>query len=402
MMTTVKNGQIVSVPKRRVPGMGGVLQTVIEKAPMMYDLGKKGVEAAAAAGKFLQGTRRRGGYAVPSRGGAPPNQNKEKGEQKRDAIVEPSRNTISENRSSAPVSLALNFNGPEYKFSKCNYQGMEGLRVESTILWCSIEQNTTTTLRGLVRNIANAGAGGDVNMLASTFSPVGSYIPATLAGRVSTSLTVLYAIAAPFRKYRVTKGQLKFESELSTATTGGLAIAVTSDPADVLLPAMTATTAAQYACSLLTTVWDDAYLDFTLALNKDLMNMNPEGANIASLQQNIASPCAISVVADQSLPANTVVGKLFLHSVVELYNPGPLPSTFAETILKESSALEAKELEMYADYKRTAELQKEKDEEEEKELALLDTVSIKSGVENFEKRVPSAPKKDSGKSYFGL
>jgi len=89
MMTTVKNGQIVSVPKRRVPGMGGVLQTVIEKAPMMYDLGKKGVEAAAAAGKFLQGTRRRGGYAVPSRGGAPPNQNKEKGEQKRDAIVEP-------------------------------------------------------------------------------------------------------------------------------------------------------------------------------------------------------------------------------------------------------------------------------------------------------------------------
>lgn len=355
----------------------GAAAMLIQNAPAIVARGKELISKAGAikvAEMERTGGRVKGGFVrgfeqktAQAPGGNPAPAN-----------LPPAASTESQNRTSAPTALSMSFDGPTYEFGPCSYQGMTGLRITMSNLFASVEQNTTIALRGLLRSINLAGLGGDNSMIASVLNPCSQFISSTTVGRISNIGTLLYAFASPFRKYRWKRFGVKFESELPTTQPGGLCMGFTSDPADsVLAFASPATTLAQFPCSLFTSLWDNAYLDCTPALDKTLKNMIPSGMPVTSLAYQNCSPGSFFVASDGQLTTNLVVGKLIAYYEIELYSPGPIPTSFAATTFKESikhEAAEAKSKEVYDIANRTLE---ENEKESEKEVLNLEEEYLK-------------------------
>lgn len=354
-MTQYKGGQI------RRPGMGRVgkvievVRTVAANAPKVYEVAKKGVEIAGKIGKLRSAAKK----------GAAKTTNVAQSR-----LVTPAAGTRSTNRDAAPISLAIKFNGPSYSWESCTFQGMQGLRMKCCFIGASVEQNTTTAQRGALRSIQLAGVVGDTSGISSSILPCADYVGSTLNPRITTVGTPLYAMASAFRKYRLVGFRVKYEAEAPTTDRGGLALACSSDAADLTLTntGVTAIQASQFSTSLLTSVWDDAVLDCTAALDKSLKNMNPLAAPRNVLYYDMASPCSLVAVYDQALAANTVSGKLIFEQVWEFYGVGPIPGGFALSMarnaLKEERAAKARALE----YEKGSEAQRLKDEAEERKI----------------------------------
>jgi hypothetical protein len=335
----------------------GAISQLIEKAPELYEAGKKLIKDSAGAQMAMMrksGGRVKGGI-VPGYGGS--------------QVVAPSTGTRSMNRQDAPTSLAIKFDGPEYRFSACSFDGMNGLKMSGTQILASVEQNTTTTLRGLLRTLALAGVAGDTSMQGSTITPTGNYQAGTTVGRITVGATPLGAIASPFRKYRWKKLVVKFESELPTTTAGGLAIGFSSDASDAVIVggAVTAVVVTQMNTSLLTSVWDDAILDCSASLDKSLKNMNPLSTSLNSLLYELAAPGLLCVVGDSAFTANLVIGKIVMAFEIELYGVGPVPSSFAVMAAKEAVKAEKKRDLLTLAYKEVDRKEKERQEEEKKQ-----------------------------------
>jgi len=371
MLTTKGSGQ-VSV-RRNAGNFANAVQTGIAIAPKVIEAVEQGLNLAKSAGKALGGRRNRGGYRAGGIG------------KETEAVVEKNLptgkganvgskpgNAQSMNRPDAPTSLAIHFDGPTYKFSACNFQGMSGLCFSSTQIIASVEQNTTTTLRGILRTLSLAGVAGDTSMIASSITPCGSYLASTSLGRISLANTPLYSIGAPFRKYRLKRLIVKYEAELATTATGGIALAFTQDAVDtVLTSSLTAVAAAQYTTSCMTTVWDDAILDCTPSLDKSLKNTNPDGTTPTILSYGLATPGSLIVIADQTFAANSVLGKLIAFMEWEFYGIGPLPSSFAIQMAREAVRYEFDAKQRMRAYQESDEKQKEMDEKKEESYEQL-------------------------------
>lgn len=339
--------------------MGGVIntiRTVAENAPRIIKIAKKGYKLGSEVGGKLTSAARNVNGLFTSR------------RSKQTSVVSSAPGTQSQNRPIAPTSLAVKFDGPEYKFSSCTYQGMHGLKISCTFAYCSIEQNTNTALRGALRDMSVAGIAGDTSMQGTTLSPVTNYFPSVTKGRVGMTATWLYSIANAFRKFRITGFGVKFESELPTTSAGGLALGFDADAGDTLL-APTALSVTQYGCSLLTSVWDDAYLDCSRSLDKTLKNTQNYVTGPATLLQNLSAAGTLFAVFDQANAANLVVGKLLTHWEIEFYSPAPLGAFVAATLYQAAKKVEAKE-KVYQELSlKCEEAQKLRDAQEEKAAA---------------------------------
>jgi len=351
--------------------MGAVVNTVrtiAENAPTIAAVAKKGYQLGSSAGSALTSAAKGVNNLFTSR---------RKNKANQGTLVASSANTQSQNRANAPTSLSIKFDGPEYRFSSCSFQGMPGLRMTCRFVYASIEQNTTTTLRGALRDLSLAGTAGDTSMLGSAFSPVAVYTTSTQKGRLGMTTTVLYNMAAVFRKYRVTGLSFKYESELPTTTAGGLALGFSADAAEV--SAVNALTVAQYGCSLITSIWDDAILDCSQAINRELMNSIPYGASVTNLTANMYSPGTVFAAFDQANTANLVCGKLICECNIEMYSPAPVVASYAEALYRDAVKRERAD-KVYLEIAARAEAaQKAKDEASEREA-----------VEYFEMKEPVA------------
>jgi len=396
MMTKQGNGRTMT---RNGGNFANLVQSGISLAPKVIKAVEAGVEIAAKAGNLLGGRRNRGGYRAGGLGKesepvAASDLPKGKG-----VPIGPSAKLFAESqtRANAPTVLSIKYDGPSYKFGKCTYQGMTGLSFASTQILCSVEQNTTVALRGVIKSPHIAGTAGDTSMIGTPIVPCSTYVASTTYGRISNSGTPLYSIAAPFRKFRLKKLMIKFESELATTVAGGMAIAFTADPVDTLLGGMTAVQACSYATSLMTTMWDDAILDCTPSIDTSLKNTNPAQTTLVVLQAVLAAPGSLIMLTDQNTTANLIIGKVIAYQEWEFYDIGPVPTSFAITIAKESSKHEYEMKERQAAYDAVNE--KNKKEEEQKEQA-YERIFVEEAFPSVQP-IPSAPtKKEKGYLSF--
>lgn len=335
---------------------------LIEKAPVIYAKGKEIIEKSGRA-KIEEmkktGGRVKGGFVEKYASPSVP-------------FMQPPTSTQSQVRSEAPTSLSVSYNGPEYRFGECSYQGMTGLKLSGKLLFCSVEKNTTPGLLGLIKDVGLAGAPGDYSMQSCALSPVGSYLASTTNGRISMIGTFLYSMSVPFRKFRWKKAVFHYQSEVPTTTAGGVALAFTIDAADVgVTGGVTLIQTANYACSAITSVWDNAVLDCTPALDKTMKNMNPLSASRTTVSYDLISPGLFICIADSNIPVNTVCGKIFLEFEIELYYPGMPPSTFAASIYRNALDEEKRQKDAQVKYEeanKKLEVEKEKEIEYEDEF----------------------------------
>lgn len=372
MLTRRNNKAAQHFSGTRAGAVVEVLQKGATLAPKVYQAVKEGIKFAGGIGKSRSQAKKGKNTNVSQSRLVDGSSASRQGPAALQPVVAPNPGTRSMQRQDAPTTLALKFDGPEYQFYRAYYQGMEGLGICGKFVVASIEQNSTTAQRGLLRSLQLATSAGDFSFISSPFSPYMAYVAGTNRGRLDMTTTPIFTIGSSFRKYRVRKLVFKYEAEVASTVTGGLALAFSMDEVDTYLGSgPSALGLSQMACSLLTSAWDDAILDCTKSVDSTLKESNPNGNPLSTLPIILANCGTLACAGDQAFTANSVIGKLICYMEVEFYGVGPVPASWAETIHQRSTAsaqAERDRIEMYAEAdRRNAQLQQER-EEKEKEV----------------------------------
>lgn len=226
----------------------------------------------------------------------------------------------------APLAKAIGWDGPVVQILAFERKGSAGMRLRIRFLYCSIEQNTTTTLRGALRDMSVAGVAGDTSMIVSQLSPLIAYAATTSAGACAMYSAYILNIGALFARYQVNQMAIQYKAESPTSTTGGLAVGYhptalfssTSDY-DSLIDVT------DCPDSILTSLWDDAYLPVCRTLMNEPLYTQYSNSSLQD-PQTVRWGSLIGRF-DQAGTANAVFGKLFMELDISFWDANRSPTT---------------------------------------------------------------------------